>query len=195
MASIYQKFKEAIMADPANATFTENNIPPLFSAPEQAKIVVVGQAPGIKAQTTGKYWNDPSGVRLREWLGVTDEQFYESDLFAVLPMDFYYPGKGKTGDLPPRKEFAVKWLPLILAELPHVELVILVGSYAQNHFLKATKWRTLTERVAHYEAYLPDYFPIVHPSPLNGRWLKNNPWFLAEVVPALQRRVAGIVKS
>ncbi|MGP6140575.1 MULTISPECIES: uracil-DNA glycosylase family protein [unclassified Jeotgalibaca] len=193
MNDVYQEFKAAIMKDPANASFTEQNIEPLFSAPKNAKIAIIGQAPGIKAQTTGKFWNDQSGVRLREWMGVTDEQFYETDLFAILPMDFYYPGKGKSGDLPPRKEFGSKWLPRIFAELPHIELVILVGSYAQKFYLKETKYRTLTETVAHYREYLPEYFPIVHPSPLNGRWLKNNPWFVEEVVPDLKQTVKSII--
>lgn len=189
----YQDFKAAIMKDPENAAFTEQKIDPLFSAPENAKIAIIGQAPGIKAQTTGRFWNDQSGVRLREWMGVTEEQFYETDLFAVLPMDFYYPGKGKSGDLPPRKEFGPKWHPLILAELSHVELIILIGSYAQNYYLKETKYRTLTETVKHYRDYLPEHFPIVHPSPLNGRWLKNNPWFLEQVVPDLQEIVKNII--
>ena len=193
MDEVYQDFKEAIMKDPANASFTERGIEPLFSAPKKARIAIIGQAPGIKAQTTGKFWNDQSGVRLREWMGVSDEQFYESDIFAILPMDFYYPGKGKSGDLPPRKDFGPKWLPMIMAELPDIELVILIGNYALKHYLKETKYRTLTETVAHFDAYLPDYFPIVHPSPLNGRWLKNNPWFVVNVVPELQKRVAEIM--
>ena len=155
MATIYEDFKEAIMKDPENLSFTERGIEPLFSAPKNAKIAIIGQATGIKAQTTKKFWNDQSGVRLREWMGVSDALFYESDLFAVLPMDFYYPGKGKSGDLPPRKEFGPKWLPLILAALPQIELVILIGNYAQKYYLKDTKYRTLTETVAHYEEYLP----------------------------------------
>lgn len=189
MASIYTKIKKEIMVDPANETYTLEGIPPLFSAPEKARIAIIGQAPGIHAQRTQKYWNDKSGVRLREWLGVTEEQFYESDVFTILPMDFYYPGKAKTGDLPPRKGFAEKWHTRILAALPEVELLILVGSYAQNYYLKERKYRTLTETVEHYEEYLPTYFPIVHPSPLNGRWLKKNPWFEAEVIPTLQKIV------
>lgn len=195
MPEIYETIKEAIMNDPEKASFTQQNIEPLFSAPEHAKIAVIGQAPGIKAQNSGKYWNDQSGIRLREWMGVTNAQFYESDLFAILPMDFYYPGKGKSGDLPPRKDFGPKWHPLILKELPNIELIILVGTYAQNYYLKETKYRTLTETVAHYERYLPTYFPIVHPSPLNGRWLKNNPWFVEKVVPALQKRISAAIDS
>ncbi|WP_062532687.1 uracil-DNA glycosylase family protein [Jeotgalibaca dankookensis] len=195
MDSFYEEIKEKIMRDPENAFYTEKGIEPLFSAPKEAKIAVVGQAPGIRAQTSMKYWNDPSGVRLRKWMGVTDQEFYETDYFTVLPMDFYYPGKAKTGDLPPRKDFAAKWHPLILAGLPNVELIILAGSYAQNYYLKGVKGRNLTETVENYQAFLPDYFPIVHPSPLNGRWLKVNPWFQEEVVPVLQNKVDTIIRS
>ncbi|MDE1549614.1 uracil-DNA glycosylase family protein [Jeotgalibaca caeni] len=194
MLSIYEEIKTEIMNDPANERFTEQGIEPLFSAPQNARIAIIGQAPGIHAQRTRKYWNDQSGVRLRQWMNVTEEQFYESDLFTVLPMDFYYPGKAKTGDLPPRKDFAEKWHPRILAALPKVELILLVGSYAQNHYLKKQKHRTLTETVRHYQDYLPTYFPLVHPSPLNGRWLKKNPWFEEEVLPELKQRVQAIAE-
>ena len=125
------QIKNAIMADPQNRTFTERGIEPLFAAPTSARINIVGQAPGVKAEQTRLYWNDKSGDRLREWLGVDRETFYHSDLFAVIPMDFYYPGKGKSGDLPPRKGFAEKWHPQILADLPNIELTILIGQYAQ----------------------------------------------------------------
>lgn len=189
MSLIYEEIKQAIMADPDNEAYTKQGIEPLFTAPEAARICIIGQAPGIQAQMTMKCWNDKSGERLREWLGVTDDQFYQTEIFAILPMDFYYPGKGKTGDLPPRKNFADKWHSRILAALPNVKLIILVGSYAQKYYLKDNKQRNLTETVAHYQDYLPTYFPIVHPSPLNGRWLKKNPWFQQEVIPELQRYV------
>ncbi|SSZ30149.1 Uracil DNA glycosylase superfamily [Aggregatibacter aphrophilus] len=129
------QIKNAIMADPQNRTFTERGIEPLFAAPTSARINIVGQAPGVKAEQTRLYWNDKSGDRLREWLGVDREIFYHSDLFAVIPMDFYYPGKGKSGDLPPRKGFAEKWHPHILADLPNIELTILIGHYAQKYYL------------------------------------------------------------
>lgn len=123
---------QSIMQDPDNQSFTAKGIEPLFAAPTTARINIVGQAPGIKAQESRLYWNDKSGDRLREWLGVDRDTFYHSGLFAVIPMDFYYPGKGKSGDLPPRKGFAEKWHPLILANLPNIELTILIGQYAQN---------------------------------------------------------------
>lgn len=186
------QIKNAIMADPQNQTFTERGIEPLFAAPTGAKINIVGQAPGVKAEQTRLYWNDKSGDRLREWLGVDREIFYHSDLFAVIPMDFYYPGKGKSGDLPPRKGFAEKWHPRILADLPNIELTILIGQYAQKYYLPENTLN-VTETVKNYIKFLPHFLPLVHPSPRNQLWLAKNPWFEQEVVPRLQQRVQEIL--
>ncbi|WP_281704021.1 uracil-DNA glycosylase family protein [Aggregatibacter kilianii] len=186
------QIKNAIMADPQNRTFTERGIEPLFAAPTSARINIVGQAPGVKAEQTRLYWNDKSGDRLREWLGVDRETFYRSDLFAVIPMDFYYPGKGKSGDLPPRKGFAEKWHPQILADLPNIELTILIGQYAQKYYLPENTLN-VTETVQNYAKFLPHFLPLVHPSPRNQLWLAKNPWFEQEVVPRLQQRVQEIL--
>lgn len=186
------QIKNAIMADPQNQTFTERGIEPLFAAPTGAKINIVGQAPGVKAEQTRLYWNDKSGDRLREWLGVDRKIFYHSDLFAVIPMDFYYPGKGKSGDLPPRKGFAEKWHPHILADLPNIELTILIGQYAQKYYLPENTLN-VTETVKNYIKFLPHFLPLVHPSPRNQLWLAKNPWFEQEVVPRLQQRVQEIL--
>ena len=186
------QIKNAIMADPQNRTFTERGIEPLFAAPTSARINIVGQAPGVKAEQTRLYWNDKSGDRLREWLGVDREIFYHSDLFAVIPMDFYYPGKGKAGDLPPRKGFAEKWHPQILADLPNIELTILIGQYAQKYYLPENTLN-VTETVQNYAKFLPHFLPLVHPSPRNQLWLAKNPWFEQEVVPRLQQRVKEIL--
>ena len=186
------QIKNAIMADPQNRTFTERGIEPLFAAPTSARINIVGQAPGVKAEQTRLYWNDKSGDRLREWLGVDRETFYRSDLFAVIPMDFYYPGKGKSGDLPPRKGFAEKWHPQILADLPNIELTILIGQYAQKYYLPENTLN-VTETVQNYAKFLPHFLPLVHPSPRNQLWLAKNPWFEQEVVPTLQQRVKTIL--
>ncbi len=186
------QIKNAIMADPQNRTFTERGIEPLFAAPTSARINIVGQAPGVKAEQTRLYWNDKSGDRLREWLGVDRETFYHSDLFAVIPMDFYYPGKGKSGDLPPRKGFAEKWHPQILADLPNIELTILIGQYAQKYYLPENTLN-VTETVQNYAKFLPHFLPLVHPSPRNQIWLKKNPWFAQNVVPTLQQRVKTIL--
>ncbi|MGT2676467.1 uracil-DNA glycosylase family protein [Streptococcus pseudoporcinus] len=188
------KIFEAIMADADNQKFTEEGIEPLYDAPSSAKIVIVGQAPGIIAQKTKLFWNDRSGVKLRQWLDVDSDTFYHSGKFAILPMDFYYPGKGKGGDLPPRKGFADKWHQPLLDLLPTVELIILVGQYAQAYYLGKAKKKTLTETVKAYQDYLPRFFPLVHPSPRNQLWLKKNPWFEEEVIPALQARVAKLLK-
>ena len=189
-----EQITQAIMADPANRSFTDRGIAPLFAAPVTARINIVGQAPGLKAQNSRLYWNDQSGDRLRHWLGVDRDLFYHSGLFAVIPMDFYYPGKGKNGDLPPRKDFGDKWHNKILELLPNVELFILIGKYAQGFYLKGKLKDNLTDTVKAYKEYLPKFFPIVHPSPLNIRWLKKNPWFEEEVVPTLKEMVTNIMK-
>ena len=193
MMRTIEDITKAIIADPQNKAFTEQGINPLFAAPKNARINIVGQAPGLKTQQAGLYWKDKSGDRLREWLGVDEETFYQSGYFAVLPMDFYFPGHGKSGDLPPRKGFADKWHQPILELLPDIELTILIGQYAQKYYLHQKGTVKLTETVQHYQDYLPDFFPLVHPSPRNQIWMVKNPWFEAEVVPELQALVQKII--
>lgn len=190
-----EEITKAIMADSQNKVFTEKNIEPLFAAPKTARINIVGQAPGIKAQESRLYWNDKSGDRLREWMGVDYDTFYHSGYFAVIPMDFYYPGKGKSGDLPPRKGFAQKWHQPILDLLPDIQLTILIGNYAQKYYLHQKSSVKLTDTVEHYKEYLPDYFPLVHPSPRNQIWMSRHPWFEAQVVPDLKKIIQQIIQS
>ena len=190
-----EDIRQAIIADPENKDFTKRGIFPLFEAHETARIVLVGQAPGSRAEATGLYFRDPSGDNLRAWLGVDEEMFYESGLFAVVPMDFYFPGSGKSGDLPPRKDFADKWHADILAQMPNVELMILIGQYAQHYYLKQRKSVKVTDNVRNYKNFLPDYFPLVHPSPRNNIWQAKNPWFQEEVLPDLKRIVAEILSK
>ncbi|MCB5136628.1 uracil-DNA glycosylase family protein [Streptococcus mutans] len=190
-----EEITKAIMADSQNKVFTEKNIEPLFAAPKTARINIVGQAPGIKAQESRLYWNDKSGDRLREWMGVDCDTFYHSGYFAVIPMDFYYPGKGKSGDLPPRKGFAQKWHQPILDLLPDIQLTILIGNYAQKYYLHQKSSVKLTDTVKHYKKYLPDYFPLVHPSPRNQIWMSKHPWFEAQVVPDLKKIIQQIIQS
>ncbi|WP_210386528.1 uracil-DNA glycosylase family protein [Globicatella sp. HMSC072A10] len=185
---------QEIMADEMNQFYTQEGIEPLFVAPSTAKILLVGQAPGRLAQESRQTFNDPSGDRLRSWLGVNREVFYESGKFGIVPMDFYFPGKGKSGDKPPRKGFAEKWHPQLLELMPDVELIILIGAYSQKYYLGNHRKRTLTETVRHYQEYLPKFLPLVHPSPLNIGWMKRNPWFEEEVIPELQHRVKEIVE-
>lgn len=187
--TIFEDIKQEIMDDPMNDSYTERGIPPLFKASRDARIVIVGQAPGRKAEETRLFWNDLSGDRLREWMGISREEFYRTNRIVHLPMDFYYPGKAKTGDNPPRKGFAEKWHPLMLKQMPKVQTIILVGSYAQKYYLGTRCEKNLTETVRNHKEYLPRYLPLVHPSPLNIGWLKRNPWFESDVVPILKEIV------
>lgn len=184
-----------ILADEENASYTKQGIEPLFTVPSTARINIVGQAPGIRAQESKLYWNDPSGDNLRKWMGVDRKTFYESGLFAVVPMDFYFPGAGKSGDLPPRPGFAAKWHERVLALAPDIELTLLIGNYAQHYYLKQKKSAKLTDTVKDYKDYLPDYFPLVHPSPRNNIWQVKNPWFMDRVVPDLQKMIKQIIEK
>ncbi len=191
------KFKEifeAIKADPQNKEYTKEGIEPLYSVHKEAKICIIGQAPGIRAQESRLFWNDPSGDRLRDWLGIDRTTFYESNKISILPLDFYFPGKGKSGDLPPRAGFAQKWHKALLEEMPEIELFILVGSYAIKYYLNLKSSAKTTEVIRNFEAYLPKYFPLVHPSPRNNIWLAKNPWFEPELLPELKKRVAQLMK-
>ncbi|HFI0587080.1 TPA: uracil-DNA glycosylase family protein [Streptococcus suis] len=180
--------RQAIMEDSANQAFTNQGIVPLFQAPSTAKILIIGQAPGLKTQEKGRLFDDASGENLRKWLGVDREIFYASGHFAILPMDFYYPGKGKAGDLPPRKDFASKWHPLIMEQLPQIELTLLIGKYAQDYYL-GESYRTVTERVENAGDYLPTYFPLPHPSPRNNIWQAKHPWFVEQTLPILKNNI------
>jgi len=168
---------------------------PIVAAHREAKIIIIGQAPGTKVHATGVPWDDPSGRQLRKWLNVNDETFYDETQIALVPMGFCYPGKGKSGDLPPRSECAPLWHERLWKELPNIGLVILIGMYAQNYYLKEARKKTLTETVAAYKEYAPRFMPLPHPSPRNRFWLTKNPWFNTEVVPSLQERVATLLKA
>lgn len=188
-----EDIRREIAEHESNAIHRERGYEPLFVASPTARIVIVGQAPGRLAQESGMPWNDASGRRLVQWLGIDEATFRDESLIAHIPMDFYYPGKGKSGDLPPRKEFAPLWHDRLLAAMPDAELFVLIGQYSQKRYLPHIRPYQLTEVVRGYQQYLPRYFPIVHPSPLNFRWLKQNPWFETEVVPALQARVRKVL--
>jgi uracil-DNA glycosylase len=187
-----EEIVEKLEADDRNQAYTKRGVPPVFQISPDAKILLIGQAPGRKVEETRIPFNDKSGEKLIRWMGIDRETFYSSKI-AIMPMDFYYPGKGKSGDLPPRKFIAQTYHPQILRMMPDVEMTILIGKYAVDYYLKGKKKKNLTETVAAYKAYLPAYFPIVHPSPLNFRWQRKNPWFEEQVVPALQRRVRDIL--
>ncbi|GIU49762.1 IclR family transcriptional regulator [Shewanella algidipiscicola] len=169
---------------------------PIIQAATQAKILLAGQAPGRAANQTGVPFNDASGERLRQWLGVSHEQFYDEQLFAILPMAFCYPGKGKNGDLPPRPECADMWRQQLLSQLTQIKLTLVMGQYAQAYHCPTPKGSvalTLTQRVRNSCTAQDAVLPLPHPSPLNNRWLKANPWFGSEVLPTLKQRVAEIL--
>jgi len=168
---------------------------PVIQFNANARILIAGQAPGIKVHETGKPFNDASGNRLREWLGLSVDEFYDPQTIAILPMGFCYPGKGKSGDLPPRKECAPAWRAQLLAALPNIELTIVLGKYAQAYHLPHTKNRPLTELVKSWREYWPQYLVLPHPSPRNNIWLKKNPWFEQTVLPELSERVAKIINK
>ena len=162
---------------------------PVLRAHPDARVLIVGQAPGTKVHESGIPWNDPSGDRLRTWLNVDSEEFYDERRFAIIPMGFCYPGRGKSGDLPPRPECAPIWHRLLLEGLPNIELTLLIGQYAQKYYLGGDARRTLTDTVRAWQDYLPRFLPMPHPSPRNQFWLKKNPWFEKEVIPALRNRL------
>lgn len=166
---------------------------PVVTAHPESKIVIIGQAPGTKVHNSGTPWHDASGRQLRKWLNVSDEDFYDTKKFAIVPMGFCYPGKGKSGDLPPRLECAPQWHEEIISKMPKVELVILIGMYAQKYYLKDQAKKTLTETVANYKDYLPTYFTLPHPSPRNRFWFTKNPWFDVEVLPELKQSVKALI--
>ncbi len=190
----FKAIAEEIRKDPENASFTKRGIDPLFYAGPECRIMIVGQAPGRVAEESGIVWNDRSGDRLRDWMGIDRDTFYNSGKLAIVPMDFYFPGTGKSGDLPPRKDFADKWHPRLLELMPDLKLAILVGSYATKRYLKLKSSASLTQVVKDYRDYLPEFFPLVHPSPRNQIWMKKNPWFDQTVIPDLQELVAQIMK-
>ena len=172
---------------------------PVLQISPTAKVLIAGQAPGLKAHQSSLAFDDKSGERLRQWLGVNSATFYNADIFAILPMAFCYPGKAKSGDLAPRPECAIKWRAKVLQQLPQVELIIAIGSYAQNWHLPDNKEKTLTTTVKnwqkHYLNERPAIIPIPHPSPRNNIWLKKNPWFELEVIPELQSCIKALINK
>ncbi|WP_067030696.1 uracil-DNA glycosylase family protein [Allomuricauda sp. CP2A] len=168
---------------------------PIVAAHPESKIAIIGQAPGTKVHQTGVPWDDPSGKQLRKWLGVTDEQFYDERLFALIPMGFCYPGKGKSGDLPPRSECAPLWHDPLFQDMPNLKLTILIGQYAQRYYLGDAMKKNLTETVKNYKNYLPRYIVLPHPSPRNRFWLRKNLWFEEDVLPELQEKVSTCLLS
>jgi uracil-DNA glycosylase len=162
---------------------------PVVQVGARARILIVGQAPGKAVHESGIPWNDASGKTLRRWMGITVETFYDSEQIAIIPMGYCYPGRGNSGDLPPRRECAELWLDKLMGHLPDIRLTLLVGQYAQKHFLGSQRKATLAATVDAWEAYAPEFFPLLHPSPRNTPWLRRHPWFEEHLLPELRHRV------
>lgn len=167
---------------------------PTIRAKRSARLLIVGQARGTKVHETGIPWNDPSGNRLRDWLAIGRDQFYDDAKVAIMPIGFCYPGRlPQGGDAPPRPECAPLWHARLRTLMPNIELTLLVGSYAQAYYLGDRRGRTMTETVAHWRALLPDVLPTPHPSWRTTAWQKKNPWFDTEVLPELRKRVRALL--
>jgi len=165
---------------------------PIVSGSSESKIIIIGQAPGTIVHRTGIPWDDKSGENLRSWLGINTKTFYDASKVGLLPMGFCYPGRGKSGDLPPRKECAPLWHDDVLQQMKNAKLTILVGKYAQDYYLTNTGKRTLTETVRSFEEYLPNYFVLPHPSPRNNIWQAKNEWFKEMVLPRLKKEISNL---
>lgn len=165
---------------------------PILQASVHSRILIAGQAPGLVTHQRGVPFDDASGKRLRQWLGVSDQQFYDPELFAILPMGFCYPGKARSGDKPPRPECARNWRQALLDQLPDIQLTLLIGRHAQDWHLPKDGL-TLSERVEQWQQYAPTHLPLPHPSPRNNPWLKKHPWFEQQLIPALQQQIAAIL--
>lgn len=165
---------------------------PVLQAGAAARILIVGQAPGARVHASGIPWDDASGERLRRWLGLDAAAFYDASTIAIIPMGYCYPGRGNSGDLPPRRECATLWLDQLLAALPNIELTLLIGLHAQRHFLGSRRKSSLTETVRAWREFGPHYLPLPHPSPRNTPWFQRHPWFEDELLPTLRERIASL---
>ncbi len=186
-----------LIADIQQCAICQDHLPlgprPVLQADPNAAIMIVGQAPGTAVHNSGIPFDDPSGDRLRHWLGVDHSTFYDPTCFALVPMGFCYPGRGKGGDLPPRQECAAAWRVPLTDQLQRISLTILMGRHAINWYLPDRQKQSLSDTVKDWREIWPKYMPLPHPSPRNNRWLKNRPWLESDVIPALRRRVGEIL--
>jgi uracil-DNA glycosylase len=184
---------EAVRACRACASELPLGPRPVLRAAASARILVVGQAPGLRVHRSGIPWDDASGERLRAWMGVAEDEFHDESRIAIIPVGFCYPGRGAGGDLPPRRECASLWLDALLARLPNVELTLLVGAHAQRRFLGSRRKPTLAATVGAWRDYAPDYVPLPHPSPRNTPWFRRHPGFERQLLPGLRARIRTIL--
>ena len=186
-----------LLAQIRNCTICKEHLPlgprPVVTANKSAKVAIIGQAPGTKVHASGIPWDDQSGKNLRTWMGIDEQQFYDPSIFVIVPMGFCYPGRGKSGDLPPRPECAPQWHQLLFDQMKEIELILLIGQYAQKAYLGKTMQRNLTETVKDFKIYLPEYFVLPHPSPRNNIWQAKNEWFQNEVTPELKSTIQSIL--
>ena len=189
MQNLIQQAKQCTICQ----EYLPHGVNPVFSIHPNTKILIIGQAPGRKVHESGIPWDDTSGKRLRQWLGVDDTTFYNPEIFGILPMGFCFPGTGKSGDLPPRPECAQQWHSPMIRMMPKIQLTLLFGQYAQAHYLGDIRQKNLTETVKNWKTYLPEFLPMPHPSPRNQIWLRKNEWFEKEVVPFLQGKVLEVI--
>ncbi len=183
-----------IIKEAKNCTICAEHLPlgprPVFQTSPTAKILIAAQAPGVRVHESGKPFTDPSGDRLRSWMGIDEDIFYDKTKIAILPMGFCYPGTGKTGDLPPRKECTPAWRSGMLATMPEIKLTLVIGQYAHAWHLKGNQKKNLTETVKNWREYSSDgVIPLPHPSPRNNIWLKKNPWFESDLLPVIKNAV------
>ncbi len=200
MPDLEVKTRCALLLEDIHAcTICEAKLPlgprPVVQLHPTASILIAAQAPGKKVHETGIPFDDPSGDRLREWLGVNRDTFYDKRKMAILPMGFCYPGTGQSGDLPPRPECAEAWRAPLLAHLTKLKLTLVIGQYAQAYHLPKSTHKTVTETVKAWKEFRPNQLPLPHPSPRNNIWLKRNPWFATDLLPALRKQVKTILRT
>ena len=191
MKKLIAEIKKCTVCTP----YLELGARPVLNAHPESKIVIIGQAPGIIVHRSGIPWDDKSGDNLRNWLGIEKETFYDPKKIAIIPMGFCYPGKGKSGDLPPRKECAPLWHEQLFKQMKNIQLTLLIGNYAQGYYLGENKKKTLTETVKNFREYLPNHFVLPHPSPRNNIWQAKNKWFKEEVLPELKTMTEQIING
>ena len=188
---------ESLLAAVRNCRACAAHLPlgprPVLQAAETSRILIVGQAPGMRVHTTGIPWDDASGERLRGWMGVGKDIFYDESRIAIIPMGYCYPGRGSSGDLPPRRECAELWLTQLLAKLPQIEVTLLIGQHAQRHFLGSRRKSSLAETTKAWREYAPQYIALPHPSPRNAPWLQRNSGFEQELLPELRMRLGALL--
>ena len=187
-----------LLTEIRNCTICTKNLPlgpnPIVTADPKSKIIIIGQAPGSIVHETSIPWHDKSGDNLRQWMGIDKETFYDPEQIAIIPMGFCYPGRGKSGDNPPTKECAPTWHNALFDKIEGPKLILLIGMYAQKHYLGSEAKRTLTSTVENYNEYLPKPFVLPHPSPRNNIWQAKNPWFKTDVLPTLKHQVEKALK-